>query len=207
LRGSIVANGIVTFVGGAGRTKQWSKKKIGIGRALVHLNEVLLPATKPSILYIASQGNGSWSNNITFGEIISTIDPAEVAVSTSSLLIYLHCEENEPQESDQNNLQSINGEHDATTEEMIESADENIYLNAIGEESYGSEDDEPNSTCSRAKEDLWHMFDKLPLPHDCPVKPLINQLLIHATWDFVKMDIVGVEEYLKSKDPPVHDMI
>jgi len=205
MRGEIVANGVVTFLGGAGNTKQWGKKKIGLGRVLVDRTDVLLPTTKPPILYVASKGYGSWSSNTTLGDIMSKTVPADIAVNTSSLLISLSCETNEREGSDRHFLEAINMD-DTAVQGTIGVLNEDIYL-TIADEGNGDDEVEIDNVCSRGKEDLWHTFDRLPLPRDCPVKPLIYQLLIHGTWDFVKEDIAAVKEFLRNKDPPINNLI
>ncbi len=129
MRGQIVASGVVTFHHVAGNTKQRGKKKIGQGHALVHLNEVLLPKTKPPILYVASQGDdGSWSSNRTIGDIMSTTAPAEIVVNTSSLCISLSCETHEQDGSDQLFLDGINNVDDRAAQDIIGPLNENTYL-------------------------------------------------------------------------------
>lgn len=42
----------------------------------------------------------------------------------------------------------------------------------------------PVASESRRKQDLFHEFDNLPLPQNCPVRTQIARLLIHATFEF-----------------------
>ena len=60
------------------------------------------------------------------------------------------------------------------------------------------EDEENNSMRSRKKEDLWHIFNDIPLGKTCPVLAEIIWLLIHAIFVFCKEDYQVVTEFFRT---------
>lgn len=92
-RGHVVATGNIVFVGGGGRVQMWGKRKIDKGKAIVRLTGVDCPGTRPPISYTCDKNdpncnNTSWSKkHVSLGYIFENVDPPEIAVYTSSLLL------------------------------------------------------------------------------------------------------------------------
>ena len=65
------------------------------------------------------------------------------------------------------------------------------------DEEYGTTIDEPLR--SRDKDDIFHVFQELPLGRKCPARPTISRLLIHATFQFDAEDFDNITRVLAMK--------
>ena len=59
--------------------------------------------------------------------------------------------------------------------------------------------DDIDGISSRSKEDIFHRFQDNPLKKDCPVRPIVSELLIHATFLMHKDDKEKLEKVLEER--------
>ena len=52
---------------------------------------------------------------------------------------------------------------------------------------------------SREKSDIFHIFQNLPLPRVCSIRPILSRLLVHATFVFDADDFESVSKFLASQ--------
>jgi hypothetical protein len=96
-----VAKGVITMIGGErGVATKWGTKLIGKGIALIKLDEVMVPGTRPPFDFKhASDPALSWSRkNVSFGDLIKSGANAIVAVRTSSLSVVIPVLESDEEE-------------------------------------------------------------------------------------------------------------
>jgi hypothetical protein len=190
MRGQVVAKGAVEFVGGGGNMSKWGTRKIGKGLALIRITEVLSPGTTPPLRYIAETGNDTCGKQLTLFDIIQQDDPPLIAAKTSSLLQAVPSQIKTIQRATPDTVMGSNSETTSVIERMDEASSSMI------------DNDEWIGPRSRLKEDLWHWYHNLPLPRGCPIHSLVDELLIHASCNFVREDYEAVRSILVTKNVP-----
>ena len=74
------------------------------------------------------------------------------------------------------------------------------FWNLIDEEDENSADGSvAEAIRSRDKNDIFHIFQEVPLGKKCPARPLIVRLLIHATYKFDDEDYANITRVLEEK--------
>ena len=194
--GKVVARGCVGFVGnggGRGEQRKWGDETIGAGKAMIQVDEVLAPGRKPATRHRNKLNpEKDWPKDAALGTLFKADPGLILGVRLRCLQVVISEEEGQTGSGGAAKARASSSFNLALADE-IEKASSGNKL----EVDNGAEDKDPPR--SRGKSDLFHQCHALPLPQDCPAKPIACQIIIGAAWIKNREEDDNVREVLAKK--------
>ena len=219
------AVGKITFVGGNGCQTRCGNVTVGESAVLFQIEKIKMKCAKPPIKCTM------FSKNATIEDVLNTLNPPMIILSTSSLEKRVELNNVHVDASSQMPLHDY--EPDIDLEAIVDdSLEESLAFNAgtsavatssVAASSlqlpthndvqfqqdceYDSDDDIDNPAWSRSriKEDVFHRFQDIPVKKGAPPKPAIANLLINCTFKKCKEDYKALTEILRRKSITNYD--